>query len=115
LVDHEARNLEFRVADAAQPGLGERLVAEFGEVNVHIRGVLHILDPAARPAVVGNLATLLGECGTAYVCETNVAGDRLEYLLMQGATPTRMPEVLRRCVAAGIRAPSHFGSAELSE
>ncbi len=107
-------NLEFRVADAAQPGLGDRLVAEFGEVNVHIRGVLHTLGPAARHAVVRNLATLLGSRGTAYLCETNMLGDQLECLLIQGATPTRMPDVLRRCVAAGVRPPSHFGAAELA-
>ena len=113
--DDDARNVEFRVADAAEPGLGERLVAELGEANVHIRGVLHILDPPARHAVVSNLATLLGSRGTAYICETNVTGDRLEYLLGLGTTPTRMPEVVRRCIAAGLRAPSHFGAAELAE
>jgi SAM-dependent methyltransferase len=111
----EGGDAEFRVANVAEPGLGEELAAELGECNVHIRGVLHILDRAERPTVVHNLATLLGRRGTAYVCETNVEGDQLEYLRMQGATPTRMPEVLRRCVAAGIRAPSHFGPTELAE
>jgi SAM-dependent methyltransferase len=108
-------DLEFRVADAAEPGLGERLAAELGPVNVHIRGMLHILDPAARPVLVENLAALLGARGTAFICETNVGGDQLEYLVMQGATPTRMRDVLRRCVAAGLRPPSHFGPSELAE
>jgi hypothetical protein len=95
--------------------LGPRLRAELGEANVHIRGVLHIVDPADRPTVVRNLAELVGSRGTAYICETNAPGDSLDYLVMQGATPTSMPEVLRRCVAAGIRPPSHFGPRELAE
>jgi SAM-dependent methyltransferase len=105
---------EFRVADATQPGFGERLAAELGESNVHLRGVLHVLSPAQRPAVVRNLAALTGRRGTVFLCETDVAGDQLEYLLRQGATPIRLPDVVRRCVAAGIRAPSHFGPAELA-
>jgi SAM-dependent methyltransferase len=107
--------LEFRAADVAESGLGERLAAELGEVNVHIRGVLHIIEPARRAAFVETVATLLGRRGTAYVCETNVEGDQLEYLVMQGGTPTGMPDVVRRCVASGIRAPSHFGPTELAQ
>jgi len=109
------RTLEFRVADVSEPGLGRRLADELGEVNVHIRGMLHVIDPARRPAVVRNLADLLGSRGTAYVCETNLVGDPLDYLLFQGATPTSMPAVVRRLVAAGVRAPSHFGAAEVAE
>jgi SAM-dependent methyltransferase len=107
--------IEFRVADVTDPDLGRRLRAELGEANVHIRGVLHIVDPAHHPTVVRNLAEILGARGTAYLCETNAPGDPLDYLVMQGATPTSMPEILRRCVAAGIRRPSHFGARELAE
>jgi 2-polyprenyl-3-methyl-5-hydroxy-6-metoxy-1,4-benzoquinol methylase len=108
-------NIEFRVADVTDDDLGRRLRAELGEANVHVRGVLHIVNPVDRPAVVRNLAELLGSRGTAFICETNAPGDPLDCLLMQGATPTSMPEVLRRCVAAGIRPPSHFGRRELAE
>lgn len=108
-------NLEFRVADAAEPGLGERLAVELGEVNVHIRGMLHVVDPARRSAVVQNVGTLLGTRGTAYVCETNLVGDPLDYLVFQGATPMSLPDVVRRLVAAGVRPPSHFGAAEVAE
>jgi SAM-dependent methyltransferase len=108
-------NLEFRVADVTDDGLGRRLRDELGESNVHVRGVLHVVAPDRRPAVVRNLADLLGSRGTAYICETDAAGHPLDYLVMQGATPTSMPEVLRRCIAAGIRPPRHFGERELAE
>jgi SAM-dependent methyltransferase len=108
-------SLEFRVADMTEDGLGRRLRAELGEANVHIRGVLHVVAPARRPAVVRNLAELLGARGTAYISETNAPGHPLDYLVMQGATPTSMPDILRRCVAAGIRPPHHFGEPELAE
>jgi hypothetical protein len=107
--------MEFRAAHVAQPSLGQRLAAEFGEVNLHVRGMLHVVDLAARPAVVANLAALLGSQGTAYVCETDVSADPLEHLLFQGATPTSMPDVLRRWVVAGVRAPSHFGPDQVAE
>ena len=113
--ESDEANLEFRVADVTVDGLGQQLRAELGEANVHIRGVLHIVHPADRPTVVRNLAALLGSRGTAYICETNAPGDPLDNLVMQGATPTSMPEVLRRCVAAGIRPPRHFGPRELAE
>jgi SAM-dependent methyltransferase len=107
--------VEYRVADATQPDLGARLATELGAVNVHIRGMLHVVDPTDRARVVSNLSAMLGERGTAYVSETDVSGDPLEHLLYQGATATSMPDVLRRCVAAGVRAPSQFGPAQVAE
>jgi SAM-dependent methyltransferase len=111
----DAGSLEFMVADASEPGLGERLAADLGEVNVHIRGMLHVVEPARRAAVVRNLTALLGERGTAHICETNLVGDPLDYLLFQGVTPTSMPVVVRRLIATGVRPPSHFGSAEVAQ
>ena len=107
--------LVFRVADLAEPGLGQRLVEELGPANVHIRGVLHVLDRAGRVAVAANVAALLGARGTVYLCETNPDGDPLANLYAQGARPMGLPDRLRRLVAAGIRAPRHFGPAELAE
>jgi SAM-dependent methyltransferase len=107
--------VDFRVGDAAEPGLGQRVASEFGESNAHIRGVLHVIDPAARSIVVGNLSDLLGNRGTLYICESDAAGDPLDYLVKQGATPTRLPPAVRRLVAAGVRAPSHFGPDQVAE
>jgi hypothetical protein len=35
--------------------------------------------------------------------------------MAQGATPTSMPEPLRKCIAAGLKPPRHFGEAQLRE
>jgi hypothetical protein len=58
-------SLQFRVADTTAPGIGEQLYAEIGEVNVHVRGVLHVVDPPDRPTVVASLQAMLGDRGTA--------------------------------------------------
>jgi SAM-dependent methyltransferase len=106
--------VEFRVGDAADPAVGSRLAAEIGDANVHVRGVLHVVAPAARPTVVRTIAHLLGRSGTLFLSETNAPGDPLDYLVTQGVTPTRMPAMVRRLVASGIRPPSHFGAAEVA-
>ncbi|MFG2039756.1 methyltransferase domain-containing protein [Dactylosporangium sp. NPDC048998] len=105
--------VEYRVADATEEGLGERLHDELGDVNVHIRGMLHIVAPEARPAVVRNLAAMLGARGTAHICETNVRGNPLVILRRQGATAIGMPPILRRLIASGVRPPINFGQPEV--
>jgi len=107
--------LTFRVADIASPGLGERLHDEFGDANAHIRGVLHVLDDDARRAVAANVAALLGASGTLFLSETNHTGDPLDYLLDQGARPTRLPPLVHRLISAGVRAPRRFGAEEVAE
>jgi SAM-dependent methyltransferase len=111
----EHPTVEFRVADAADPAALAGLAAEIGDANVHVRGVLHVVPPGARPAVVRTIARLLGRRGTLFLSETNAPGDPLDYLATQGVTPTRMPAMVRRLVASGVRPPSHFGAAELAE
>jgi SAM-dependent methyltransferase len=109
------RKMEFRVADIAESTLGERLAAELGDANVHIRGVLYVLDDDQRRAVVETITALLGSRGMLYLCESNHTGDALDYLIAQGARPTRLPAVVDRLVRSGVRAPRHFGPAELTE
>lgn len=111
----EAATVDFRVADAADPVAGSGLAAEIGDANVHVRGVLHVVPPATRPALVRTIAQLLGRRGTLFVSETNAPGDPLDYLVTQGMTPTRMPTMIHRLVASGVRPPSHFGAAEVAE
>jgi SAM-dependent methyltransferase len=108
-----AANLSFQVMDGSAPGAGRELRDTLGEANVFVRGVLHVLAPATRDAMAASFAEVLGRRGTLYLVETNIGHDPLEHLVHQGATPTSMPEPLRRCVAAGIRAPSHFGDPEV--
>ena len=107
-------NVTFRVLDASAPGAGKQLFDELGEANVFMRGVLHILDAEQRERVAANLRALIGQRGVVYFAETNYAGDPLDQLVAQGATPTSMPEPIRKCLAAGLRPPRHFGDAQLA-
>lgn len=102
----------FQVLDISAEGAGDEIVRAIGESNLFVRGVLHVLDPKRRAGAVANLRRTLGARGTLYFSETNIEGNPLDHLEFQGATATSMPEPLRRCIAAGIRPPSHFGDPE---
>lgn len=112
--DGAAAPVEFRIADIAEPGLGRRLAAELGEANVHIRGVLHILTDEQRANAVDTIAALVGIRGTLYICETNMAGDPLDYLIAQGARATHLPAAVHRLIQSGVQAPRHLGPDELT-
>jgi SAM-dependent methyltransferase len=105
-------NAEFRVADVTDPDLGIELNTELGDANVHIRGLLHLVDAAHRPAVVATIRRIVGERGVVHLSETDRDADALETLEIYGATPRSMPDAIRRLVAAGVRPPSHFGAGE---
>jgi SAM-dependent methyltransferase len=98
-------NVSYRVLDASAPGVGRSLAGELGEVNVLMRGVFHVFDAGQRARAVENLAAMMGERGVIYCAETNYEGDPLDQLVTQGATPTTMPEPLRKCIEAGIKPP----------
>jgi SAM-dependent methyltransferase len=108
-------NVAYRVLDASVPGVGREIAGELGEANVFMRGVFHVFDAEQRARAVANLRDLMGERGVVYCAETNYEGDPLDQLVAQGATPTTMPEPLRKCIAAGISPPRHFGEAQLRE
>jgi hypothetical protein len=108
-------NVEYRVLDAGVPGAGRALARELGEVNVFMRGVFHTLGADQRRNAVANLAGMLGRSGMVFGLETNYEGDPLDQVVAQGATMTSLPEPVRRCIAAGIKPPRHFGEAELRE
>ncbi|GAA4974905.1 class I SAM-dependent methyltransferase [Actinoplanes utahensis] len=106
--------LSFRVADITRPGAGRDLAAELGPANVHIRGLLHILDERQRRAAAGNLADLAGERGVVLLVETAGAGGALRYLEQLGVRLTAFPQTVARCLRAGLPIPRDFGERELA-
>jgi len=54
----EHRNIEFRQLDALQPGQAQALHDEVGDVNIYMRGVLHVTQQRDRPQFARSLATL---------------------------------------------------------
>ena len=102
-------NVSFDVSDLSVPGAGKRLAAELGDMNVYVRGVLHIVEHRRRLAMVRNLRDMLGARGTLYLLETAHEGSPLDYMTSLGATPSWIPGPMRRLIEAGIRAPQSFG------
>lgn len=104
-------NVEFRALDCTAPGAGDQLATEFGDCNVFVRGVFHVLDPAARTALAANLRPLVGLRGRVFLVETNFSGNALDYIARLGATPRQIPRPLELAIA-GLPKPGHFGPAE---
>lgn len=108
-------NLSFHVADASIPYSLRWLADALGPSNVFMRGVLHVLDPKRRAVAIDNIRTTLGARGVFYLSESSIDGDPLDHMVLQGATPTSLPDPVRRVIAAGVRPPSRFGDAEIRE
>jgi SAM-dependent methyltransferase len=63
------RNVEYRVFDALNSESACALHQEFGDMNIYMRGVLHMIKWHDRRKFTANLALLLGEKGTLYQIE----------------------------------------------
>lgn len=105
------QGVSFRTLDLTEPGAGRRLHTEYGDANVFVRGVLHVLRPRKRVELGRNLLDLVGARGHVLLTETNYRGNALSYLQSLGAGPGSIPEPLRRAIG-GIPVPGHFGAAE---
>lgn len=108
-------SVAFLALDMTIPDAGARIRAETGESNVFVRGLFHVLDPAARLATARNLRHLLGRHGRLLLAETDFKGSSLSYLEHLGARPAGMPAPLERVISFGLPQPSHFGPRELAE
>ncbi|MEC5179240.1 class I SAM-dependent methyltransferase [Arthrobacter sp. CG_A4] len=102
-------HVTFMVLDATDPEAVAALALEFGEVNVFVRGVFHVLSPRRQAALARAIQPLLGNHGRIYLVETNVSGGVLNYLRGLGATGRGIPGPLRQAIAA-LPKPGHFGA-----
>jgi SAM-dependent methyltransferase len=105
-------NVTFLVRDMTQPDAGAGL-ADGTDANVFIRGVLHVLEPAERRALVENLRQVVGTGGAVFLAETNFQGNAVEYVTHLGATREAIPAPLERAIRE-LPMPGHFGPAERS-
>jgi SAM-dependent methyltransferase len=60
----DEKNVEYCVFDAVEPATAQCLHDELGDVNIYVRGVLHMIKRRERPLFVKSLEILLGERGT---------------------------------------------------
>jgi SAM-dependent methyltransferase len=62
-------HIEYRVLNASNPPEAKAFHCEVGDVNIHLRGVLHGIQHADRPSFIAGLVIMLGERGTLYQLE----------------------------------------------
>ncbi len=108
-----AADIDFRVLDLTVPGATAGLAEGFETVNIFVRGVFHILNPADRVVMARNLLPLVGARGRVFLAETNFRGSSLGYLESLGAKPRSIPEPLVRAIR-DLPRPGHFGAEERS-
>lgn len=91
---HE-KNVQYRVYDGTDNDNARALHDEFGDMNIYMRGVLHMIKWHDRPAFIHSLEILLGEGGTLYQIE--LPAESILYLrsLPQDLFQT-IPKVTRR-------------------
>lgn len=65
----EEKNVAYHVLDGTKPGQAEALHRQYGDMNIYMRAVLHVIRRADRPRFVQSLETLLGERGSLYQIE----------------------------------------------
>jgi len=105
-------DLTFQTLDVTVPDAARPLAAAIGrDVNVFVRGVLHVLGPADRVVAARNLRALVGSQGRLLLAETNFLGSKMDYLRHLGASPRHIPDPLRRAIT-DTPAPRHFGPDE---
>jgi len=96
-------NVEWRVFNALDIKGAEALHAEFGDMNIYMRGVLHLIEERDRPNFVSTLEILLGTLGTLYLIEIRrVEGGTYLHLVNRDGS-LRFPELVRSIGFNNIR------------
>ncbi|HEX2222813.1 MAG TPA: class I SAM-dependent methyltransferase [Thermoanaerobaculia bacterium] len=101
----EEKNVDYHVLDGTRPEQAEALHRQYGDMNIYMRAVLHVIRRADRPHFVQSLATLLGERGTLYQIE--LSHTALSYFRTVPAdTPFGIPKLVWDVIRHG---PSSVG------
>jgi 2-polyprenyl-3-methyl-5-hydroxy-6-metoxy-1,4-benzoquinol methylase len=91
----EESNIEYRVFDAVDTKSAQALHDEFGDLNIYMRGVLHMIKRGDRSKFVDSLAILLGERGVLYQIE--LPSKAILYLrTLPQEVFSRIPKITRR-------------------
>ncbi|MEU7487454.1 class I SAM-dependent methyltransferase [Streptomyces sp. NPDC042319] len=91
---------EYRQVDAVDTGQTTALHEDVGDANVYMRGVLHQCAPEDRPAIVANIARLLGARGRLFLVEPSE--DAKDVLISLVQRPEGPPPKVRAIFQHGI-------------
>jgi SAM-dependent methyltransferase len=103
--------LDFVTMDATDRTAGSRLNSRYGDANIFVRGVFHVLDHSSQLGVAATARRIAGNTGGILLAETDFRGSGLAYLQHLGATARSIPMPLQRAIG-GLPRPGQFGSAE---
>jgi SAM-dependent methyltransferase len=93
-------NIEYRLLDALKPGEAQAFHDEFGDVNIYMRTVLHVIQRQDRKTFAESLAILLGEKGTLYQIELSLCA--LDYFrTLPGDSPSGLPRHVHNVIRTG--------------
>lgn len=93
-------NIDYRVLDALRPEQARAFHAEFGDVNIYMRTVLHVIQRKDRQVFAESLAVLLGERGTLYQIELALCA--LDYFrTLPGNSPSGLPSHVHNVIKTG--------------
>ncbi|MDT0446433.1 class I SAM-dependent methyltransferase [Streptomyces johnsoniae] len=107
---HAAPNAAYRRADLLDQDAAAALRAEFGDVNVYMRGVLHQLAPDNRARMLTTIRLLLGEFGVLFAQElTERTGWYVAELLDSGAPLPKTAGLAAHFSFGAPVAPAHDG------
>jgi SAM-dependent methyltransferase len=91
----EGLNVEYRVFDGVQTEQAIALHEEFGDMNVYMRGVFHMIRWSDRPRFVASLGILIGRDGTLYQIELS-SKSILHLRSLPPEVFARIPKVMKR-------------------
>jgi 2-polyprenyl-3-methyl-5-hydroxy-6-metoxy-1,4-benzoquinol methylase len=91
----EENNIEYRVFDGVDTANAHSLHDEFGDLNIYMRGVLHMIKRRDRAKFVESLEILLGERGVLYQIELPTKAILYLRTLPQEVF-SRIPKITRR-------------------
>jgi SAM-dependent methyltransferase len=94
------QKIEYRTLDALKPEQARAFHDEFGDVNIYMRTVLHVVQRKDRKVFAESLATLLGEKGTLYQIELALCA--LDYFrTLPGNSPSGLPSHVHNVIRTG--------------
>jgi SAM-dependent methyltransferase len=92
--------IEYRVLNGLQVADAKAFHDEFGDVNIYMRTVMHVLQDEDKPTLAESLAVLLGERGTLYQIELSLCA--LDYFrTLPGDSPSGLPRHVHNVIRTG--------------
>ncbi len=92
--------IEYRVLNGLDPADAKAFHDEFGDVNIYMRTVMHVLQHEDKPRMAEVLGILLGERGTLYQIELSLCA--LDYFrTLPGDSPSGLPSHVHNVIRTG--------------